>query len=56
MSFAPSILLGLIVRQVLNAEQASLEMTELVKTDVVGIEGKEIIMQLMEFAIVGFSP
>jgi len=33
-----------------------LKVTDLLKTDVVGMEGKEIIVRLVEFAIIGFFP
>lgn len=56
MSLAPGILLGMIVNQALNAQQAPLKVIELLKTDVVGMGGKEIIVRLVEFAISGFFP
>ncbi|GEM_PF-1316449 len=54
--FATGILLGMIVNQALNAQQAPLKVIELLKTDVAGMEGKEIIVELVEFAIIGFFP
>ncbi len=42
--------LGVIGDQVLNAQQAPVKATEVLKTDMVGMEGKEVIVQLVEFS------
>lgn len=47
---------GVIVNQALKAQQAPLKVIELLKTDVAGMEGKEIIVELVEFAIIGVFP
>lgn len=44
------ILLGMIGVQVLNAQQTPLKVALLLQTDVVGMEGKEVVVQLSEFA------
>lgn len=44
------ILLGMIGVQVLNAQQIPLKVALLLQTDVVGMEGKEVVVQLSEFA------
>jgi quercetin dioxygenase-like cupin family protein len=42
--------IGTVASQALNAQQSPLKVTELIKTDAVGMEGKEIIVQLVEFS------
>ena len=53
------IALGVIGNQALNAQytqqQAPLKITDLLKADIVGMEGKEVIVQLTEFAPRGAS-
>lgn len=44
------IALGVIGTQVLNAQQAPMKRTVLIKTDLAGIEGKEAVLALVEFA------
>lgn len=55
LALVAGIALGVIGDRVLNAQQAPLKATELLKTDIVGMEGKEIIIQLVEFAPRGAS-
>ncbi len=43
------IALGVIGTQVLNAQQAPMKRTVLIKTDLAGIEGKEAVLALVEF-------
>lgn len=43
------IALGMIGTQALNAEQAAMKRTVLIKTDLSGIEGKEAVLALVEF-------
>lgn len=49
-AFVLGIALGVIGDRVLNAQQAPLKATDLLRTDIVGMEGKEVIVQLVEFA------
>ncbi|WP_337286457.1 cupin domain-containing protein [Candidatus Methylomirabilis sp.] len=44
------IALGVIGTQALNAQQAPMKRTVLIKTDLAGIEGKEAVLALVEFA------
>lgn len=44
------IALGLIGGGLLEGQQAPLKATDLLKTDIVGMEGKEVLIQLVEFA------
>jgi len=55
LSFALGLALGLTATQVLNAQQTPLKRTDLLKADLVGMEGKELIVQLVEFAPRGAS-
>ncbi len=59
LTFAVGIALGVTGTQVLNAQyaqqQAPLKRTDLLKADLVGMEGKELIVQLVEFAPGGAS-
>ncbi len=52
LNFRPplGIALGMIGTQVLSAQQTPLKSTDLLKADVVGMDGKEVIVQLVEFA------
>ena len=47
---ALGIAIGMLGSQGLNAQQAPTKSTELLRTDIVGADGKEAIMQLVEFA------
>lgn len=44
------IALGLMGGRLLDAQQAPLKATDLLKTDIAGMEGKEVLIQLVEFA------
>ena len=44
------IALGLIGGRLLDAQQVPLKATDLLKTDIAGMEGKEVLIQLVEFA------
>lgn len=59
LTFAVGIAIGMTGNQVLNAQyaqqQAPLKRTDLLKADLVGMEGKELIVQLVEFAPRGAS-
>lgn len=50
LTLAVGIAVGMIGNHVLIAQQAPLKVTELLKADLVGMEGKEVIVQLVEFA------
>src|SRR3990172_12548840 len=51
LNFRPvGIPLGMIGTQVLNAQQTPLKVALLLQTDVVGMEGKEVVVQFSEFA------
>lgn len=50
LTLAVGIAVGMIGNHVLSAQQAPLKVTELLKADLVGMEGKEVIVQLVEFA------
>ena len=50
LTFALGITLGLTANQVLNAQQAPVKATTPLKADLVGMEGKEVIVQVGEFA------
>jgi quercetin dioxygenase-like cupin family protein len=50
LALAVGIVVGAIGMQILNAQQAPVRATELLKTDVVGMEGKEVIVQFVEIA------
>ena len=49
-ALAVGIVVGVIGDQVLNAQQAPLKATDLLRTDIAGMEGKEAVLQLVEFA------
>ena len=55
LALVAGIALGLIGGRLLDAQQAPLKTTDLLKTDIVGMEGKEIVIQLTEFAPRGAS-
>jgi quercetin dioxygenase-like cupin family protein len=48
-TLAVGITLGLVGARLLNAQQAPVKTTDLVKADVVGVDGKEGIVQFVEF-------
>ncbi len=50
LTLALGIALGMIGTQLLNAQQTPVKASDLLKTDLAGMEGKEAIVQLVEFA------
>ena len=55
LTFAVGIVVGVVGNHVLNAQQAPFKRADLLKADLVGMEGKELIVQLVEFAPRGAS-
>ncbi len=55
LTFAAGIALGVVGNHALNAQQAPLKATDLLRADVVGVDGKEAIMSLGEFLPRGAS-
>ncbi len=53
--FAVGIVVGVVGNHLLNAQQAPLKVTDLLRADVVGVDGKEAVMQLVEFLPGGAS-
>ncbi len=55
LTFTVGLLVGTIANQALNAQPAPLKITTPFKADIVGMEGKEVIVQVGEFAPSGAS-
>ena len=55
LTFAVGIVVVVAGNHVLNAQQVPVKRTDLLKADIVGMEGKELIVQLVEFAPGGAS-
>ena len=55
LAFVVGIVVGVGGNHVLNAQQAPFKRADLLKADLVGMEGKELIVQLVEFAPGGAS-
>ncbi len=55
LTFALGITLGLMANPVLNAQQVPIQRTDLLKADLAGMDGKELIVQLVEIAPRGAS-
>lgn len=49
LTFTVGIVVGIVGNHVLNAQQAPLKATEILRADVVGVDGKQVIMQFVEF-------
>ena len=54
-TFVMGLVLGAIGTQVLNAQQKPLKVTELLKADIVGVDGKEVLIRFVEFLPGGAS-
>lgn len=55
LTFTVGIVVGGVGNHILNAQQAPLKVTELLRADVVGVDGKEAIVSLVEFLPGGAS-
>ena len=54
-TFVMGLVLGTIGNQVLNAQQQPLKVTQLLKVDIVGVDGKEVLIRHVEFLPRGAS-
>lgn len=55
LTFAVGIVVGVVGNHALNAQQKPLKVTELLKADIVGVDGKEVLIRHVEFLAGGAS-